>query len=103
MNLQQFDDKIISITSLRRDIEALKKILNRNDEAVVMRNQDVLFVAVTPKKYQELQTPDRSQKDIEKAAAGIDRLRQKYGNKTKGSVSDYVIKMRDERITKWKK
>ena len=43
MKLQQFDPKIVSITQLRRNIYALEGILAKEEEAFVMRNQDLII------------------------------------------------------------
>lgn len=103
MDIQQFNSKLISITKIRRDIDALEKVLFEEKEAVVVRNQDVLFVAMTPARYQELQPADQKKVQIEDITAKIDKIRQKYGTKRKQvSASDFVIKMRDERAEKWK-
>lgn len=104
MDINQFNSKIISITQLRRDINALEKVLEKEDEAVVMRNQDVLFVAITPKRYKDLY-PETTRKDrITRAVQAIDKMRKKY-RKTKGpgTASDYVIRMRDERMSRWRR
>ena len=102
MDIQQFNSKIISITQLRRDIDALEKVLEKEEEAVVMRNQDVLFVAMTPKRYKEI-FPGISRKErIATAVAAIEKIRISHG-KTKGPLqaSEYVVRMRDERINRW--
>lgn len=104
MDIQQFNSKIISITQLRRDIDSLEKVLKKEDEAVVMRNQDVLFVALSPKRYKEILPASTRFQQINQAVEAIDKLR-KYHGKTKGSMtaSDFIIKMRDLRVTKWKR
>ncbi len=100
MNLQQLNPKILSITQLRRDIDALNRILEKEKEAIVMKNQKVLFVVVSPNRYQYLKKTREER--IDEALKVMSRLRSKY--KAPGdSVSDYVIKTRDERIKKWKK
>ena len=103
MDIQQFNSKIISITQLRRDIDSLEKVLAKEDEAVVMRNQDVLFVAMTPKRYQEVYPGISRKKQITKAIQAIGKMRKSHG-KTKGPIkaSEFVSKMRDERIGRWR-
>lgn len=54
MQLQQLDPKFITVTQLRRDIDILEKILEKYEEAWVIKNQDVLFIAMSPKKYLKL-------------------------------------------------
>lgn len=104
MDIHQFNSKIISITQLRRDIDALEKVLTREEEAVVMRNQNVLFVAVTPDKYQKLKTGNIHQDRITEAIETIKRLRETAGKKRKGiTTTEFIIKMRDERVNRWKK
>lgn len=102
MNIQQFDEKMITITQLRRDIDILDDVLRDKEEALIMRNQDIMFIAVTPEKYQKMKSGIKDRIKIENAVRDIDTIRRKYG-KVKKSVSDYVIKMRDERITKWRR
>lgn len=103
MDIQQFNSKLIPITKIRRDIDALEKVLAAEKEAIVVRNQDVLFVAMTPARYKELQPPEKKKVQIEDAIAKIDKIRQKYGKKrNEVSASEFVIKMRDERMEKWK-
>jgi len=98
MNIQQFNSKIISITQLRRDIDVLEKTLRREDEAIIMRNQDILFVAISPNRYKELQGTRRER--TTQAVKEIDKLRTQY--KFSGQpVTEYLIKMRDERVRKW--
>ena len=55
MDIQQFNSKIVSITQVRRDIDVLNKILDKEQEAVVIKNQKVLFIAVKPDKYHQNQ------------------------------------------------
>lgn len=104
MDIQQFNSKIISITQLRRDIDTLEKVLKKEDEAIVMRNQDVLFVAITPKRYKDLYPATTRKERITQAVQAIDKMRINHG-KTRGpnKASDYVVKMRDERISRWKR
>lgn len=100
MQIQQYDPKIISITKIRRNIDVLEKVLHKNDEAVVMRNQNIMFIALTPKRYRQLKTTrlERTQA----AADEIAKIRSRY--KFSGNhVSDFIVKSRDERIKKWKK
>ncbi|MBU1089052.1 hypothetical protein KKC08_01470 [Patescibacteria group bacterium] len=103
MNIQQFNPKMVSITMLRRDMKVLEDVLAKEEEAWVMRNQSVLFVALTPEKYKRVQSGFGTMKSLEEAIDSIDKLRK--GKKSfKGSpVSGYVSKMRDERVGKWKK
>lgn len=105
MQLQQFNPNTISITQLRRDIDVLENVLANNDEAVVVRNQDVLFVAVSPKKYQEIKNNYPGEKrDLAVVVKNIDMFRKTVGSRIKGNAgSDYIIKMRDEQVNKWKK
>jgi hypothetical protein len=104
MKIQQFNPKIISITQLRRDIDILNKVLEREKEALVMRNQNLLFVAITPEKYQKLQGEKENSQTIKAAVATIERIRSHFsGAKKTTSVSEYVSRMRDERVKKWKK
>lgn len=100
MNIQQINPKIISITQLRKDIDALNKILAEQDEAWVVKNQNVLFVAVKPEKYQQMK--EKKTERIKQAIKLIESIRAKHKS-DKELASDYVIKMRDERIAKWKK
>ena len=105
MQLQQFNPNMISITQLRKDIDILEDILAKNDEAMVVRNQDILFWAISPKKYQDIKQncPDKA-RTIAEVVADIDALRKKYGQtKRKNAGSNYVIKMRDEAARKWTK
>ena len=101
MNIQQLDQKIISITQVRRDIDVLNRILEKEKEAVVMKNQKIMFIAVKPEKYNQIKESTRKER-IGKAMKVMESLRSKY--KFSGNyVSDYIIKMRDERVKKWKK
>jgi DNA repair exonuclease SbcCD nuclease subunit len=99
MNLQQLNPKILSITQLRQDIDILNKILRKEKEAIVMKNQKVLFMVVDPEKYKQLK--EKKEKDsFEEALRIMEELRSKYKSKN-NAVSSYVIKMRDERRKKW--
>ncbi|OGK25504.1 hypothetical protein A3A46_02770 [Candidatus Roizmanbacteria bacterium RIFCSPLOWO2_01_FULL_37_13] len=101
MNIQQLDQKIVSITQVRRDIDVLNRILEKEQEAVVMKNQKILFIAVKPDKYNQMKSTTRKER-IESALKFMDASRKKY--KFSGNyVSDYIVKMRDERVKKWKK
>jgi len=106
MQLQQFNSKIISITQLRRDIDVLENTLAQNDEALVVKNQDLLFAALSPRRYEQVQRNEQKQdqRTIDEAIADINFLRQKYGQtKKKNAGSAYVIKMRDEARKRWTK
>ena len=102
MKLAQFDPKIISITQLRRDMDALEKVLALESEAWVMRNQSLLFVAIAPDKYKEVMAT-RKGLSFDQAAGAAAELRAKYKHKKGSPASDYVSRMRDERIKRWKK
>ncbi|MBI4999741.1 hypothetical protein HZB97_03155 [Candidatus Gottesmanbacteria bacterium] len=103
MQLQQFSPKMISITQLRRDIDVLENVLAKNREALVVRNQDVLFVALTFKRYQEI-TSQNQKISIDEAVKGINTFRAQYGKtKRKNAGSSYIIKMRDETRKRWTK
>ncbi|MDO8515003.1 MAG: hypothetical protein Q7S14_00750 [bacterium] len=95
MQLSQIDPKIISITQLRRDIDVLEQVLAQNDQAFVMRNQELLFVAWSPQKYQSLNTNNTG------VVEEIQSLRDKYAGANAGSK--FVIKMRDEAGQRWTK
>ncbi|OGK24579.1 hypothetical protein A3D76_00435 [Candidatus Roizmanbacteria bacterium RIFCSPHIGHO2_02_FULL_37_9b] len=101
MNLNQIDPKIISITQLRRDIDVLNRILEQENEALIMKNQKIIYVIRKP----DISAQDKKTKreeTIEKAMKIMASLRSKHkSNKEVGS--EYVIKMRDERANKWKK
>lgn len=101
MNLQQINPKILSITQLRRDVDVLKKILEKEKEAIVVKNQKVLFMVVDPEKYKKL-IEKKEDNDITNSLSIIKKLREKKSLK-RNSLSSYVIKMREERIKKWKK
>lgn len=101
MDIQQFNSKIVSITQVRRDIDVLNRILEKEDEAVVMKNQKVMFIAVKPERYKKVKESIKSGK-FEKAMKVMESLRKKYKAKTE-LASDYVVKMREERVKKWKK
>ena len=103
MKIQQFNPKMISITQLRRDIGILEKVLTREDEALVMRNQSLMFVAIKPERYQRLQDDQKENQTIERAVAVIGRIREGGKKFRRISVSDYVSKTREQRIKKWKK
>lgn len=104
MQLQEFDPKVISITQLRRDIDALEEVLEREREALVMRNQEIFFIALSPEKYREVIDKESENKSLGAAAQQIHDIRAEYGVfEGKSKVSDYVSQMRDQRIKKWKK
>lgn len=106
MQLQQFDPKMVSITQVRRDIDILENTLWKHDEALIVRNQNLLFVAISPKRYEEYQnmTKQNDTNSINEAVASINAFREKYG-KTKGknAGSNAVIKMRDDARKRWTK
>lgn len=99
MNLQQLDPKFLSITQLRRDIDILKRILEKEKEAIVLKNQKVLFMVVDPEKYKQLKNK-KEEDSFNRALNTMARLRSQYKSK-KNSASSYIIKMRDERRKKW--
>jgi len=101
MKLQQFDPKIVSITQLRRNIYALEGILAKEEEAFVMRNQDLMFIAVAPERYQELKEKQTTNTKVEVAIAAIDKLRKNVGQRSGSPTTDYLIEMRDRRKEKW--
>lgn len=104
MNIQQINPKFIPITKIRRDINTLKKILIQEETAFIVRNQNILFVAMSPNKYEKLTSGKTREERISEAISVIDKIRAKYGKRKKGiSASDYIIKMRDERVKRWKK
>ncbi len=100
MKLQQFDPRVVSITDLRRDIDALEDVLKTEEEAWVTRNQKVMFVALKPEKYKRM-VGKKAKKD--QAVSMVSEVRDKYGKDKKVSVSDYVVEMREERKRKWEK
>lgn len=102
MKIQQFNPKMISITQLRRNIDVLEEVLTSEREAWVMRHQSVFFVALKPERFQQLQAPKTPFFSIDQAIRKITQIRNEFGKKKK-STSDYVIKMRDERVGKWRK
>lgn len=102
MDIGQFNSKIISITQLRRDIDALENVLAKEEEAVVMRNQDVIFVAVSPKRYLEMNAKTSDSDQINEAFNIINQLRTSHKSH-KPLASDFVIRERDERVKKWTK
>lgn len=102
MKMQQFNPKMISISQLRRDIDVLEKTLASEEEALVMRNQSLLFVALSPEKYQKLQNIQRNESTVEKAVLTIGRIRNQSGQARKTLVSDYVRRMREKRVRRWK-
>jgi len=103
MKIQQFNPKMISISQLRRDINVLEQALASEEEALVMRNQSLLFVALTPEKYKRLQNIQERKPGIEEAVLAIGRIRNQFGQAKKTLVSDYISRMREERIKRWKK
>jgi len=104
MKLQQFNSKMISITQLRKGIDALEEVLAREDEALIMRNQSLFFVAMTPEKYRQINGDKRKIDTVEQAIATIGKIRSDVGSKKgKTLISDYVAKMRNQRIQKWTK
>ena len=103
MQLQDINTQIVSITQIRRDIDVLQNILTKDKDAVVMSNQSIAFVVVNPTRYQEL-TQSRQEK-LSRAISQISTLRKKVTPKksTGLKASDYIVKMRDSRLNKWKK
>lgn len=102
MTIQQINPKCVSITQIRRDIDVLNQVLVQEKEAFVVKNQQLLFIAVSPEKYKTFSKEVKNRHTIEQAIASINQIRKT--SKTKPpSVSRYVIKMRDERVKKWKK
>ena len=100
MNLQTFDQRIISITDVRRDIDALSAVLAREKEAWVMRNQTLLFVAITPERYQEKYIiPNKTGNSIMER---VEEIRRQHIMKGK-TIANYVSQGREERIKKWTK
>lgn len=104
MKIQQFNPRMISISQLRRQTKDLEKILAFGEEALIMRNQSVLFVAISPEKYREIQENNKDKTKIAKAISVINKIRQENKKRTrKISVGEYVSKMREQRTRKWKR
>jgi len=106
MNIQQMNPQMISITDLRRDVDCLQTVLQREEVAWVMKNQDVMFVAVKPEKFQamteRLQSAAPPKKmSMDEVFQKIDGIRDRHVMPKEKTVSSYVAKMRDERIEKW--
>ncbi len=101
MDITQLDPKIVSITQVRRDIDVLNRILEKEDEAIVMKNQKIMFIAIKPERYDQVKASTRKER-IEKAMKFMELMRAKHKS-DKELASDYIIKMRDERVKKWKK
>lgn len=101
--MQQFNPKMISISQLRRDIDVLEQVLASEEEALVMRNQNLLFVALTPEKYQRLQNIQEHKSGVKEAVLAIGRIRNQFGQARKTLVSDYISQMREKRVKRWKK
>lgn len=104
MKIQKLNPKILSITQIRKDIDVLKEVLEDSDEAWIMRNQNILFIAVTPERYKKLMVAKKREGilDIESAVESIKNIQKKYKRKKGQEVSSYVSKMRDQRSKKWK-
>lgn len=102
MNLQDFNSKAVSITQIRRDIDVLKKALNDQGVAWVTRNQDIMFVAIDPKKYKEM-VGKESGYQIQEAVDKVNEIQTKYGDKGSKNSTEVISNMREERAKKWKK
>ena len=105
MNISQINPQIISITDLRRDVDSLRKVLDREEVAWVMRNQDVMFVAMKPEKYESLNEkgPEKKMNKMKEALAGLDEMRNKLKMPKGKTLSSYIIKMRDDQAKEWKR
>ncbi|MBU1130377.1 hypothetical protein KKE45_03620 [Patescibacteria group bacterium] len=103
MNIQQFNPKMVSITMLRRDMKVLEDVLDKEEEAWIMRNQSVLFVALTPEKYKRIQSDFSTVKSLEEAIDSIDKLRKSKKSFKGSPVSEYVSKIRDKRAGRVKR
>ena len=101
MDIQDLDAKIISITQVRRDIDVLNRILEKEKEAIIMKNQKVMYIVRKPEMPKQKKTAIR-EKTIDEAMKVMASLRAKH-KFTKEVASSYVIKMRDERAKKWKR
>lgn len=101
MKLQDFNDRTISITQMRQDIDVLKKALKHQGVAWVTRNQDIMFIAIEPEKYKQL-VGKESDYQIEKAVDEINEIQAKYGDQSDKDSSEVISKMRQERAQKWK-
>ncbi len=74
--------------------------MDSEEEALVTKNQKVLFVALKPEKYKRMVGKELR---VDQGVSAIAEVRAKYGKDKKTSVSDYVAKMREERKKKWTK
>lgn len=101
MDIQQLDPKIVTITQVRRDIDVLMRILEQQEEAIVMKNHKIYFIALKPERYNQVKASTREER-IESAMKVMESLRAKHKS-NKELASSYVVKMRDERVKKWKK
>ena len=99
-------DNMISITDLRRDIDVVKKRLERNRFTWVFRNQKPFFAVVRPDWFRELRRNRKDLAEEEKrrrrrnAYDSIMRIREEADN---WNATEVVIKMREEEARKWKK
>ena len=98
MQTQHISDiypNVISITKIRKDIDALMDLLDKYSEVKVLRGQDVVFRVIRP----ETKADRRSK--ISEAIAFMDEMKKKYKRK-KGelSASQWVIRERDRLRTK---
>lgn len=93
MQTQHISDiypNVISITKIRKDIDALMDLLEKYSEVKVLRGQDVIFRAIRP------ETKADRRRKISEAIAFMDEIKKKYRRK-KGelSASERVIRERD--------
>jgi hypothetical protein len=101
MNIQQVDPRMISISQLRQDIDAFYQLLAERGEALVVKNQDLLFVAISPQRYLTQKKVSESSQ-LDEAINSINKIRATSSRDHK-NVADYVIRMREARKNQWKK
>lgn len=100
MNIQDFQSQTITITQLRRDITILDSILDRSGTAYVLKNQTVKYIIQKTEDEKE----NIRQRKMQEAMSAMHSSRLKY--KAKPGISpgsDFVVKARDEEVSKWKK
>lgn len=92
MQTQNISDEfpnVISITKIRKDIDALMDLLEKHPKVRVLRGQEVLFDVYRP------ETEEEKSRKIINAVTGIRQIRDSF-KKTKENFSDVVIQERDK-------
>lgn len=103
MTIRRADPRMVPITSIRKDIDVLVDVLCEENEAYVMKNQDLFFVVLTPDRYFNIIKHSFAPDSKAEAFAEFEQYQENNIMPKNKTASDYVIKMRKAQRQRWKR